>query len=129
MTMGYQQINNPCDFIIYKYPNILYLECKAVHGNTLNFKSDIRENQWDRLLKYSEVEGVNAGILCWFIDLDLTIFLDIYWLQRLKELNYKSFNAKNDLEAIPTTQIKGVKKRLFFNYDLEKFLEEIAYEI
>ena len=27
-------------------------ELKAIHGNTLNFKSHIRENQWNSLVKY-----------------------------------------------------------------------------
>ena len=90
--MGYSGVNNPCDFIIYKYPNILFLECKAVHGNTLNFKSDIKKNQWDKLLKYSEVEGVNAGIVCWYIDWDVTVFLPIGNKSRIKTLTISFLN-------------------------------------
>lgn len=125
--MGYSGVNNPCDFIIYKYPNILFLECKAVHGNTLNFKSDIKKNQWDKLLKYSEVEGVNAGIVCWYIDWDVTVFLPIEYLQYLKEQDYKSFNIKKDINKIPRVILDGKKQRIFFDYNLKKFLEEISY--
>lgn len=125
--MGYSGVNNPCDFIIYKYPNILFLECKAVHGNTLNFKSDIKKNQWDKLLKYSEVEGVNAGIVCWYIDWDITVFLPIEYLQYLKEQDYKSFNIKKDINKIPRVILDGKKQRIFFDYNLKKFLEEISY--
>ena len=125
--MGYSGVNNPCDFIIYRYPNILFLECKAVHGNTLNFKSDIKKNQWDKLLKYSEVEGVNAGIVCWYIDWDVTVFLPIEYLQYLKEQDYKSFNIKKDINKIPRVILDGKKQRIFFDYNLKKFLEEISY--
>lgn len=113
--------------MVYKEGTLNYFECKAIHGNTLNFKSHIRDNQWQGLLDKSYIGGVNAGIICWFIDHDITLFLDIYWLQVLKERNYKSFNIKNDLEAIPIQIIDGTKKRVFFEYNLEKFLEEISY--
>lgn len=126
--MGYSGVNNPCDFIIYRYPNILYLECKAVHENTLNFKSDIKENQWDGLLEYSKVNGVNAGIICWYIDWDITVFLPIEYLQAMKEDGYKSFNIRKDINEIPIVILDGEKKRVFFEYDLEKFMEEISYE-
>ena len=125
VTTGYISQSNPCDFIIYKYPSILYLECKSVHGNTLNFKSDIRENQWESLLQYSKVKGVNAGIICWFIDNDITIYLDINDLQYLKEQGNKSFNIKKD---IPSTIVYGKKRRVFFDYDLRSFLKEISYD-
>lgn len=126
--MGYSKINNPCDLIVYKDGTLNLFELKAIHGNTLNFKSHIRENQWNELLKYSKIGGVNAGIICWFIDLDLTLFLDIYWLQVLKQRNYKSFNAKNDMTAVPVYIINGKKKKTFFEYRLEDFLEEFMYE-
>lgn len=128
VTMGYSGVNNPCDFIIYRFPNILYLECKAVHGNTLNFKSDIKENQWDKLLEYSKVNGVNAGIICWYIDWDITVFLPIEYLQYMLENSYKSFNVRKDMNKIPRVILNGKKKRVFFEYDLERFMEEISYE-
>lgn len=126
VTMGYSGVNNPCDFIIYRYPNILYLECKAIHGNTLNFKSHIRENQWEKLLKYSNNYGVRAGILCWFIDWDKTYFIDIRHLQEYKENGYKSFNIKSGPLTNYRIELAGIKKRIFFEYNLEKFLEEIC---
>ena len=132
--MGYKEINNPCDLIVFKDGTLNLFECKAIHGNTLNFKSHIRENQWDKLLQYSFLPGVNAGIICWFIDFDTTIFIPIQSLQILKEENFKSFNCNNansklykDL-GVESFEIKSFKKRVFFEYDLEKFLEEISYE-
>lgn len=123
--MGYKNINNPCDFIVFDHGTQNYIECKAVHGNTLNFKSQIRENQWNKLLDKSYIPGVNAGILVWFIDHDTTSWLDIQHLQELKEFGYKSFNIKNDEYDYKLT---GIKKRVFFEYDLEDFLRSLRYD-
>ena len=71
--------------------------------------------------------GVFAGVICWWIDKGETWFLNIQYLQDLKNLGKKSihypdapfYNASN---LVP---IKGKKKRVFFNYDMEEFLNEI----
>ena len=129
VTTGFKNQNNICDLMVYKEGTLNYFECKAVHGNTLNFKSHIRNNQWDGLLAKSFISGINAGIICWFIDVDKTIFLDIQYLEYLsEECENKSFNIKKDINKIPITEIEGNKKRIFFDYNLEKFLEDISYE-
>ena len=127
VTMGYKQVNNPCDLIVYKKPNILFIECKALHGNTLNFRGNIRENQWEKLLHYSKVPGVIAGVLVWFIDRDETYFIDILTLEILKKCGKKSFNASKKY-YMNIIKIQGHKKKVFFDYDLEKFLEDIKDE-
>lgn len=123
--MGYKEINNPCDLIVFKDGTLNLFECKAIHGNTLNFKSHIRDNQWNSLVKYDLYPGINAGVICWFIDLDKTFFIPGYDLNWAKHQGKKSFNAKTDYEGV--YEIQGKKKRTFFNYDLEKFLKEISY--
>lgn len=50
--MGYKNIDNPCDLIVYRNGTLNMFELKAIHGNCLNFKSHIRENQWNNLIKY-----------------------------------------------------------------------------
>ena len=125
--MGYKNIDNPCDLIVYRDGTLNLFELKAIHGNTLNFKSHIRENQWNELLKYSYIPGVNAGIICWFIDLDKTVFIDIQDLEFMKNVGKKSFNIKW-LSESPVTEIIGKKKRTFFDYALDTFLKKISYE-
>ena len=126
VTTGFKNQNNICDFIVYRQGTLNYFECKAIHGNCLNFKSHIRPNQWDGLLAKSKINGVNAGIIIWFIDHDITLFVDIQWLDYLIQ-NYgnKSFNIIKDIKHIPVTIIPGVKKRVFFNYDLNKLLLDL----
>ena len=125
ITTGFKNQNNPCDFLVFDRGTLNYIECKAVHGNTLNFKSQIRENQWNKLLQKSYIPGVNAGILVWFIDHDTTLWLNIQYLQALKKDGYKSFNVNKhsyDYKLI------GHKRKVFFDYDLKKFLEVLKYE-
>lgn len=121
VTSGYINQNNICDLIVYDNGVLNLIECKAVHGTTLNFKSHIKENQWNGLLEESYKSGVNAGILVWFIDYDITLWLEIQYLQDLKESGYKSFNVKDKMYVY---QLLGVKKRVFFEYNLRKFLND-----
>ena len=108
--------------------NLNLFECKAVHGNTLNFKSDIRENQWKKLLEYSQIPGVNAGIIVWFIDLDKTFYIPIWTLEFLKnKLHKKSFHGIDDEFFPDSYKMRAVKKQVFFEYDLDRFLKEIEY--
>ena len=130
VTTGHKNQNNPCDLIVFRKNTLTLIECKAIHGNTLNFKSHIQENQWEKLLKYSFLPGVNAGIIVWFIDLDKTYFVPIWDLNYAKTvLNKKSFNAKLDnyFSSNGCYEIYGEKKRVFFEYNLKSFLDEVEY--
>ena len=84
-TTGYVGSSNVCDFIVYKKPYLIYIECKSVHGNTLSihsipkpdkrgklhgFYGNISDKQWEGLLEKSKIDGVMAGVLCWWIDKD-----------------------------------------------------------
>ena len=124
---------NICDFIVYREPYEYYIECKSVHGNVLPF-SNITDTQWKGLLKKSQIKGVFAGVICWWIDKDTTAFLPIEMLQYLKNKGYKSvayyanwveFDA--DAPDWNWCWIKGKKKRVFFEYDMEEFLNEIQF--
>lgn len=128
VTTGYKNQNNICDFVVYDNGTLNLFELKAIHGNTLNFKSHIRENQWDGLLAETFKPGVNAGIICWFIDCDKTYFIDIFYLQELKQKGEKSFNINKHTNSIFVQELVGTKKRIYFKYNLKKFLEEISYE-
>lgn len=124
-TTRYRGSKNICDFIVYKYPYQYYIECKSVHGNTLPF-SNITDAQWEGLLTKSRIKGVRAGILCWWIDKDVTKFLPIAVLKDLKDNQYKSIRYDvNSLKSHKIWLIPAVKKRTYFKYDMEKFLEVI----
>ena len=115
--------SNICDFIVYDKPNLIYLECKTVHGSTLPF-SNIRENQWNGLLEKSEIDGVIAGVMCWWVDKDVTKFIPIQLIDVLRnELGAKSIRF--DFLHPDAIYIHGKKKRVFYEYDMLQFLSDI----
>ena len=128
-TTGWKGSANICDFIVYREPYEYYFECKSVHGNRLPF-SNITDTQWKGLMEKSQIEGVFAGVICWWIDKDRTAFIPIHVLQYMRENDAKSFPCSlldtriTDWEGI--VEITGKKKRVFFNYDMERFLEEVS---
>ena len=127
-TSGYKSSSaNPCDFIVYKKPHIYYLECKAIHGNTLNFKAHISKYQWEGLLEKSEIDGVVAGVICWWVDHDTTKFIPIQVLKTLADNGFKSI--RYDVDAMcdreQTFTVLGEKKRVFFEYNMYDLLNKI----
>ena len=127
-VQGYLGIRNHCDFIVYHKPHEYHIECKSVHGNTLPF-SNITKNQWDGLLEVSKVDGIIAGIICWWVDRDVTSFIPIEFLQEQKEMGRKSIQyglaTQCEFEHNSPFEIKGKKKRVFFDYDMQEFFKEV----
>ena len=122
-TAGFKGIAGICDFIVYKEPYEYYIECKSIHGASLPF-SNITDTQWNGLLQKSQIEGVFAGVICWWIDKDVTKFIPIQELEFLKRKGNKSF--RYDWNTQYTINIKGKKKRVFFEYNMEDLINEIS---
>ena len=122
---GYSGIRNICDYTCYKYPNNYYLECKCTYDNTLNFKSAITEDQWQGLLNKSKYYGVLAGFCIWFISYDVTVFVPIQEMERLKQDGKKSLNIKDLTDVLIFFNIPGAKKRVYFDYNGNEFLTSL----
>lgn len=121
---GYAGVRNICDFIVYHYPHEYYIECKSCYGNTLPF-SNITTNQWQGLLEKSKYAGVVAGVVVWFIDHDITMFIPIKTLERMRQEGAKSVNVKHQENLNYEHYIvPGNKKRVLFDYDFTRFLGE-----
>ncbi len=123
-TTGFYGSKNPCDFLIYKKPLFMTIECKSVHGNTLPF-ANITDYQWEQLFKMGSVPGVTSGVICWWIDHDVTLFIPIQKLQEYKEAGFKSVRF-DIFDNAGIYQISGKKKRVFFDYDMKQFLKEVT---
>jgi len=146
-TTRFKGSQNICDFIVYRKPYEYYFECKSVHGNTLSihsnpkpdkdgvlhgFHGNITDKQWTGLLEKSQVKGVFAGVVCWFIDHDVTVFLPIKMLQDLYELGHKSVGVKGDWQQFYGKDwnwhwLGGEKKRVYFDYNVGKLLDDINF--
>lgn len=124
---GYSGITNICDFTCYQFPFNYFLECKCTYDNTLNFKSNITEDQWQGMLNKSKYFGCLAGVCVWFISYDETAFVPIQELQRLKETGKKSLHI-NDLsdDTLIKFKITGTKKRVYFEYDGINLINQLS---
>ena len=118
-----KNVDNPADFVVYKKPYEIYLECKTHKGNTLPF-SCVRDVQIKGLTEKSKLDGVIAGLLIWFIDHDATVFVPISTVNQLIEEGAKSINYFHILNR-KHYWISGKKKRVYFDYDMEKFLQDL----
>ena len=118
-----KNVDNPSDFIVYKYPHEIYVECKSHKGNTLPF-SCIREEQIRGMQEKSMINGVKAGVILWFIDHDLTVWIPIREIRFLINAGKKSINIK-ELDQISHIVIQGKKKRIYFDYYMEDFLRRL----
>lgn len=127
-TQGYLGVRNKSDFIVYHYPYTYYIECKTTHSHRLPF-TNVTFNQRTGMLEVSKCKGVVAGIICWFIPEDKTYFIPIqvyekYRLAGEKSLNLHKMNPTED----GWIKIYGTKKRIFFDYELDKFLDRCVLE-
>lgn len=121
---------NICDFIVYKYPYEYRIECKSVYGDRLPY-SNISKTQWEGLFSSTKLYGVCAGVICWFIDHDITVFIPIKELQRLKDEypKKKSFSIKDcSRDDINLYILNGKKRKILFDYDMTEFFERITYD-
>lgn len=128
---GYKGSCNICDFIAYHCPHQFYFECKSCYGNTLSIHSNdpkrkyglISNAQWDGLLAKSEITGITAGYFIWFIDHDMTLFVDAKTMKDIRDAGNKSFNI-NHLQHYNGNFyiVPGDKKRVRFDYDLTDFI-------
>lgn len=128
-TTRYKGSTNICDFVVYKEPYEYYIECKSVHGNVLPFKN-ITDAQWSGLLAKSRIKGVYAGIICWWVDRDVTKFIPIDALEWNREFGYKSL--RYDHTGTSFINIEGKKRRVYFDYEMSEFFrrhEEVQTSI
>ena len=128
-TTGFCGSRNICDIIAYRYPNEFYFECKTVHGNVLPF-SNISDNQWTGLIEKSNIPGVHAGIICWWVDKDITAFIpaQLLYMCKLADLRSIRYDLTHSIFGrYRLRKIKGKKRRVFFDYDMEGFLDELQF--
>ena len=134
---GYSGSSNICDFIVYHHPIQLYIECKATYGNTLSIHSnnpkraygDISNTQWEGLLEKEKLYGVAAGYIIWYIDNDRTYFVPAHIAKQFKDDGKKSINIKDLVNNFNSIKLEGAKKRIFYDYDMKIFLQDIENTI
>ena len=106
----------PSDFIAYKYPNLYLIECKSHLGRFP--LSCISENQWRYMTSLSRLEGINAYVIVWFVDYDVTRLFNIAYLKQCKDIGVKSIKYNDENGKV----VKAKKKRTYFEYDFKGVL-------
>ena len=101
--------------------NLIDSEIFMADGTYEQFKIQIKG-----MIEKSQIEGVKAGLIIWYIDKDITVWIPINEVNRLIDAGYKSINVKN-LEDVKHIIIRGTKKRIYFDYYMNDFLE-VLYE-
>ena len=117
-TMRYKERKNVSDFIVFRFPFQYYIECKSVHGNTLPFKNI---TQIDALYEKAFILGVRAGVICWWVDKDITKWIPITEIAAMRNNGKKSIRWDEKIRG--SKFIEGRKKRIYFEYDLSTFFD------
>ena len=112
---GYMGSKNVCDFVLYSYPNLFYIECKTTNENTFPLSG---LTQYDKLLERRGKKGVRSGVVIWYIKHDTVVYVPIATFEKIKNNGLKSVNIKmlqtSDYKII---LIPSVKKRVFMDSD------------
>lgn len=122
---GFTGISNICDFIAYRYPNIAYIECKTVRGNTFPLAN---LKQYDKLITKKDVPGAIVGAVVWFYEHeDRVLFIPITTFEKLKIDSKKSYNIKMvGGEEYPCIKIPSVKKRVYYDSDYSVLFKDMV---
>ena len=118
-TMKFKDRKNVSDYIVYKYPHQYYVECKSVHGNILPIANITQlEPLWEKEVL---TKGVKSGVMCWWVDKDITRWIPVEEIVKRKADGKKSIRFDEDIEGSKT--IAGRKKKVYFEYDMKTFFK------
>lgn len=122
LTTGYKVTSaQPCDYLAYNHNQLFMLECKSHEGNTIPFTAI---PQYERLLNYKDLEGVNPFIIIWFMDHNTIVAVPIKEAEKMIKDGKKSVNIKMLLEkTYNIIEIPSVKKRTFLESDYTVLLQ------
>lgn len=78
---GYKETSqNPCDFLAFEGRCVLMVECKAHKGLSIPFTAI---PQYSRLLEYKGIEKVFPGVVVWFYEQDIVIWVSIEEMEKM----------------------------------------------
>lgn len=115
---GYAGVRNICDFVVYHYPHMYYVECKSVHGRRFPF-ANLTDNQYNGLSAAARINGLCAGVMLWYVDYDKTFWVPIQFIEERVAQEDKSIPY--DDPALQEFEVKAHKRRLLFDYDFSEF--------
>lgn len=127
-TVNMKFIVQPADFICYRYPNQIYVECKSTVSHSFAIYN---QKQYERLLEKSKKKGVVAGMLIWFIEDKRVFWVDVVWAKIFKETTGAKSVSVTKLSDRANKEISGVFEidqkttRVNPKMDLRSFFDKI----
>lgn len=118
---GFYGSSNICDFILYKYPYIYYIESKATWEDRFNF-SMLTQKQHDGLFEKSKINGVFGFVIVLFASYKRSFLIPIESIVKLEEEGKHSLNIKKiDKWNIEFQEIKTIpnNRKKLLDYDRE----------
>jgi hypothetical protein len=123
---GKVNLKQPSDFIMYSFPNILYVEAKTVDGIKLQM-ANISEFQWKSLWERSKVKGAICGIIVEYRlseDEIRAFFVEIDYLKQIRHREGKKYLSLEEAEE-NGIEIETKKKKVNFGYDMKSFFSKL----
>lgn len=126
---------NPCDYILYLYPNIFFIELKSTEYNSISIQEDIKEekmiklHQVNSLTNLSLHEGVFSGFIFNFREKE-NLEEDTYYLSIQNFLKFRELTQKKSINKLDIVQYGGIKinqtlKRTHYIYHVKDLFEKI----
>jgi len=129
---------NPFDYIMWdSRKHILYaLELKTIDGKSISFdrsptdkNGKIHYHQIVGLSNWSKYDGIIAGFIIEFRQIEITVFIRIADFKKLiDKIPKKSFNFYDlDTYEINYITIQQHKKKVNYRYDVDELLQAVSY--
>lgn len=113
---GYKETSgNPCDFLCLPKTQLFMVECKEHKGASIPFSAI---PQYERLLRYKDAPNVKPGVVVWFSEKDIVIWVSIQEMEKMVSNGEKSIGIRmlNDT-AYNIIQIPSKKLRVLMESD------------
>lgn len=128
---GFYGSKNICDFYMYKYPYMYYIESKASYNDNIPF-SMITEYQRTEMFKRSKIFGVRSIVVFLYATYKRAFILDIRDIQHQLDdpKGAKSLNVKKESSwSVPHVELRTIPSRkelLDYTGDLDQYVELLS---
>ena len=120
--------SNPCDFFCYPGSCMLMVECKAKSGASIPF-TDIR--QYEKMLDYKGLKNTFPGVVVWFYEKDIVIWVSIEEMEKMvndgeKSIGLRMIDDKKSYKKLYNIiTLPSKKLRTFMETDYNYLVEAI----
>lgn len=109
---GYKETSgNPCDFLCFPNNGKLYMvETKEHKGASIPF---VAIPQYERLLAYKDIPNVHPGVVVWFSEKDMVIWVGIKEMEKMVNDGEKSIGLRMldkslyNIIVLPSTKLRA----------------------